>query len=156
MKVKQGPRRTGTCGGAFFGERLLPGGIGALADHAANCGILALHFPVQNGLGSGIVADFFIGQNGNQAILKGSKTALYFAFGLRTGSDQMSDSQGGEGALKLRAGITIISHGIVAKKAQSVGVDNHRQGVPDKEAAKMLKMIPGGVGGHKDRAEKLA
>jgi hypothetical protein len=156
MKIQQSRRRTGARGGALFGESLFPGGIRAQAGGAADRGILALHLPVQNDLGGGIVADFFVGQDGNQAILQSAKTALYFAFGLRAGSHQMSDTQGGKGALKLGTWITIIGHGIMTKEAQSVGVDNHRQGVPDKEAAKMLEMIPGGVSGDKDRAKKFA
>ena len=102
------------------------------------------------------VADFFIGQDGHQAFLQGAKTAFDLAFGLRAGSDQMGDPQSGEGALELRTGITIIGHGIMAKEAQAVGVDHHWQAVLDEEAAKMLEMIPGGVGGDKDRAEKFA
>ena len=68
----------------------------------------------------------------------------------------MSDTQSGKGALKLRTGITVIGHGIMTKEAQAVGVHDHGQGVPDKEAAKMLEMIPSGVGGDKDGAQELA
>ena len=68
----------------------------------------------------------------------------------------MGYAQGGKGALELGTGIPIIGHGIMAKKAQAVGVDDQRQGVLEKEPAKMLEMIPGGVSGDKDRAQKLA
>lgn len=44
----------------------------------------------------------------------------------------------------------------MAKEAQSVGIDDQRQGVFKKEPAKMLEMIPGGVGGDKDRAQEFA
>ena len=68
----------------------------------------------------------------------------------------MGYPQGGEGALELGTGITIIGHGIMAKEAKTVGIDDHGQGVLEEEAAKMLEMIPGGVGGDKDRAEQFA
>ena len=68
----------------------------------------------------------------------------------------MRDAQGGEGALELRAGIPVIGHGIMAKEAEAVSVNDHRQGVLEKEAAKMLEVIPSRVGGDKDRAQKFA
>ena len=64
----------------------------------------------------------------------------------------MGHPQSGEGALKLGAGIPIIRHGIMAKEAQAVGVDDQWQAVLEQEPAKMLKMIPGRIGGDKDRA----
>ena len=68
----------------------------------------------------------------------------------------MGYAQSGKGALELGTGIPVIGHGIMAKEAEAVGVHGHRQTVPEKEAAKMLEMIPGGVGGNKDRAQELA
>lgn len=156
MKVQQGGRRTGAGGGALFCQGFLPGGIGAEAGGAANGGILALNFPVEHDLCGGIAADFFIGQDGGQAVLQGAKAAFDLAFGLRAGSDQMSDPQSGEGALELRTGIAVIGHGIMAKETQAVGVYDQRQGVLKKEAAKMLEVIPSGVGGDKDRAHEFA
>ena len=68
----------------------------------------------------------------------------------------MGDPQSGEGALELRTGIPVIGHGIMAKEAKTVGVHDHRQAVLEKEAAKMLEMIPSGVGGDKDGAQEFA
>jgi len=68
----------------------------------------------------------------------------------------MGDAQGREGALELGAGIPVISHGIVAKEAQAVGVNDHGQAVPKKEAAEMLEMVPSGVGGDKDCPQEFA
>jgi len=156
MEVQQGCRRTGTGGCALLGEGIFPGCIGTEAGGAADGGVLALNLSVEHDLCGGIVVDFFIGQDGHQAFLQGSKTAFDLAFGLRTGSDQMGDPQSGEGALELGTRITIIGHGIMAKEAQAVGVDDYRQAVPEEEAAKMLEMIPSGVGGDKDRAQEFA
>lgn len=68
----------------------------------------------------------------------------------------MGDAQGGEGALKFGAGVAVIGHGIMAKEAQAVGVDHQRQVVLEKETAKMFEVIPGRVGGNKDRPQELA
>ena len=58
--------------------------------------------------------------------------------------------------MELRTRITVIGHGIMAKKTQTVGIHDHWQVVLGKEAAKMLEMIPSGVGGDKDGAQELA
>ena len=68
----------------------------------------------------------------------------------------MGYPQGGEGALELGTGIPVIGHGIMAKEAQTVGIHDHGQAVLDKEAAKMLEMIPRGVGGDEAGAQELA
>ena len=68
----------------------------------------------------------------------------------------MGYSQSVEGALELGTGITVIGHGIMAKEAEAVGVHDHRQTVLEKEAAKMLELIPSGVGGDEDRAQEFA
>ena len=88
--------------------------------------------------------------------MQGSKTAFDLAFGLRAGGDQMGHAQGGEGALELRAGIAVIGHGIMAKEAEAIGVHDQRQIVLEKKAAKMLEMIPSGIGGDKDCAQKFS
>ena len=156
MEVQEGCRRTGTRKRTFFCQGFLPGGIGAQAGGATDGGILTLHFSVEHDLCGGIGADFFIGQDGDQAFLEGSEAAFDFAFGLRAGGDQMGDPQGGEGALELGTGIPVIGHGIVAKEAEAVGIDDHGEVVLDKEAAEMLEMVPRGVGGDKDGAQELA
>ena len=156
MEVQQGGRRTGTRDGALFCQGLLPGRIGAQAGGAANGGVLALDLPVERDLCGGIAADFFIGQDRHQAFLQGAKAAFDLAFGLRAGSDQMGHAQSGEGALKLGTRIPVIGHGIMPKEAESIGVNDQRQVVLEKEAAKVLEMIPRGVGGDKDRAQEFA
>jgi len=156
MQIQEWGRWTGTRGGALFGAGLLPGSIGAEAGGAAAGSVLALNLAVEHALGGSIGGDFFIGQNGHQAFLQGAKAAFDLAFGLRAGSDQMGYAQGGEGALELGTGIPVIRHGIMAKETQAIGVDDQRQAVLQQEAAKMLEVIPSGVGGYEDRAQELA
>ena len=156
MEVQQGCGWTGTCDGTLFCHGFLPGGIGAEAGGAASGGILALNLTIEHELCGGIAADLFIGEDGHQAFLQGAKAALDLAFGLRAGSDQVGYPESGEGALELGTGIPVIGHGVMAKEAKTVGVHDHRQAVPAKEAAKMLEMIPRGIGGHKDGAQEFA
>ena len=111
-----------------------------------------MNLAVEHGLGGGRGADFFLGEDCYQAVLQGSKAAFDLAFGLRAWGDQVSYPQGRKGALELGTGIPVIGHGIMAKEAQSVGIDDHGESVLDKEAAKMLEMIPSSVGGDKDGA----
>ena len=40
----------------------------------------------------------------------------------------MSHAKGGESALELRTGVAVIRHGIMAKKAEPIGIDHQRQG----------------------------
>ena len=117
---------------------------------------LTLNLLVEHELCGGIAANFFIGQDGHQALLQGAKTAFDLAFGLGAGSDQMGYAQSGEGALELRAGIADIGHGIMAEEAQAVGVNDHGQAVLEKEAAKVFEVVPSGVGRDKDRAQEFA
>jgi hypothetical protein len=115
-----------------------------------------LQFPVEHDLSGDIAVDFFIGEDCHQTFLQGSKAAFDLALGLGAGSDQMGDAESGEGSLELRAGITVIGHGVMAKEAEAVGVDHHGQAVLEKEAAEMLEVIPSGVGGNKDRAQQFS
>ena len=117
---------------------------------------MALNLPVEHGLCGGIMGDLFIGQDGHQPLLQGAKAAFDFAFGLGAGGDQMGDSEGGEGALELRAWIAVIGHGVMTEEAEAVRVHHHGQAVLEKEAAEMLEMIPSGVGGDEDRAQEFA
>jgi hypothetical protein len=68
----------------------------------------------------------------------------------------MGDAQGREGALEFGGGVPIIGHGIMAKEAKAIGVDDQGQAVLSEEPAKMLEVIPGGIGGDKDRAQEFS
>lgn len=139
-----------------MGEGIFPGGIGTEPGRAADGRVLALKLPVEDDLGGGVAIYFFISEEGHQAFLQSAKAAFDLAFGLRTGRDQMGYSQSGEGALELGTGIPVIRHGIMAKEAETVGVDHHGQAVLEKEASEVFEVVPSGVGGDEDRAQKLA
>lgn len=111
---------------------------------------------VEELLGWAVVVDVLKGQQGQEAFLEGTKAALDFAFGLGTWSDEMSDPQGGERPLELRAGIAAIGRGLIAEKGQAVGVEGHRTAVSEEGAAEVLEMMPGGIGRDKSGPEVFA
>ena len=114
---------------------------------------MSFTLPVQDDLSRGVISDFFISQERHQTVLHGSKAAFDLAFGLWAGSDQMSDPERGESALELGARVTVIRHGIMTEETEAVGVHDHGQEVLAKEFSKMFEVIPGSVGGDKDRAQ---
>lgn len=156
MQVQEGGGRARPDRCAPFHQSQVPGGIGAVTGGAAESVILAGHLAVQHELSGRVIADLFISQERDQAFLQRAKTAFDLTFGLRARGDQMGHPQGGEGALEFGTGIPIIGHGIMAKEAQAIGVDDQRQTVLEQEPAKMLKVIPGRIGGDKDRAQEFS
>jgi hypothetical protein len=156
MQIQQRGWRAGPDGRAPVRQGFIPSCVGAETRSATDSGILALNLPVKHDLRGGIATDFFIGQKCDQAFLQGSKTAFDLALGLGAGGNQMGDAQGGEGALELRAGITIIRHGVMAEEAQSIGIDGDGNMVPEKENAKVLEVVPGSVGRDEDCAQEFA
>ena len=156
VQVQQGGGRARPYGRALVLQGLVPSRIGAQADGAADGGILVGDLAIQYELSGGVIADVFISQERYQALLEGSETPFDLAFGLGAGGDPMGHAQGGEGALELRTGVPVVGHGIMAKEAQAIGVDDQGQGVVEKEPAKVLKMIPGRIGGDKDCAQEFS
>ena len=127
MQVQEGGGRAQTDRGAPFHQSQVPGGIGTVTGGAADGVILAGHLAVQHDLSGRVIADLFISQERDQAILQRAKTAFDLTFGLRARGDQMGHSQGGEGALKLGTGIPIIGHGIMAKEFSRMIIDGQEQ-----------------------------
>ena len=156
MQVQQGRWRARTYGRALLRQGLVPSGIGAEARGAADRGILMGELAIQDDLSRRVIADVFVSQERDEALLQGAEATFDLTFGLRAGCDQVGHTQGGEGALELGTGIPIIRHGIMAKEAEAVGVDDQRQIVLEQEPAKMLEMIPRGIGGDKGRAQEFS
>ena len=104
MKIHEGGVGTGAQHVAVLslcqGAGLIRGQVGGAADGS----ILAGQFADEQFLGRGIVGDFLVGQEGEDALLEGAEAAFDLSFGLRAGGDQMGDAQRGEGALELGTG----------------------------------------------------
>lgn len=156
VQIEQRWERAGTRSVTLFQQGFFPACVGTKTRGAADGGVLSFTLPVEHDLCGGIIFDFFVRQEGHQTVLQGAKTAFDLAFGLRAGSDQMGDPERGKSALELGARVPVIRHGIMPKEAEAVGVHDHGQEVLEKESSKMFKVIPGGVGGDKDRAQQFA
>lgn len=126
MQVQEGHRRARTDGRALLRQGLVPSGIGTQAGGAANGGILMGDLAIQDDLSRRVIADVFVSQKRHQALLQGSEAPFDLTFGLWAGGDQVGYPQGGEGALELGTGITVIGHGIRAKEAEAVGIHDQR------------------------------
>lgn len=156
VEVQEGGWRARTDGGALFQQSLVPSRIGALTRGAADRGILVGHLAIQDNLSGRVIADVFVSQERYQALLQGAKAAFDFAFGLRAWGNQVRHPQSREGALELRGGIPIVGHGIMAKEAQAIGVNDQGQVILEKEPTKMLEVVPRRIGGNKNCAQEFS
>ena len=142
---------------AFFFEGQVPGGVGSQAGGATNVVLVVpVDLDLQQRIGLFVVSDFFVGQKGDQPILKGAKAALDFTFGGRVGSDAMGHTQRGKGTLELRVSIEPVGGGSVAEERQTIGVQASGQAVFFNEVAKVSKVRPSGVAGSEGTAEDFA
>jgi hypothetical protein len=86
MEVQQGGGRARAYGCALFLKGLGPSHVGVVTGGAAKGGILVGDLTIQDNLSSGIIADLFVGQQRDQALLEGSKAAFDFSFGCGLGA----------------------------------------------------------------------
>ena len=84
------------------------------------------------------------------------KRRSIFPLACGLGATRCADAQGGEGALELRTWVAVVARGLMAKQGQAIGVDGHRQAVEGEGAAKVLEVVPGGVGGDEDGGQEFA
>ena len=156
MEVEQVGVGTDLEHGALFLLGFGAGVVGREAGGAADGAVLPGQFGGQQFLSVGVTGDFLEGQQGDEPFLKGAKAAFNFALGLRTGSDQMRDAQGGQGALELGTGIPPLGRGVMTEQGQAIGVQRQRQAVEREAMAEVLKMVPRGVGGNKGASHEFA
>lgn len=154
MQIQEGHRWDRAQVVAFFFEGQFPGGVGGQVGGATD---LVLVVPVdldlEQSVGVFIIGDFFISQEGDQAVLQGAEAAFDFAFGLGIGSDAMSHAQRSEGALELGMGVEPVVGGGVAKERQSIGVKAGGRAVLFDHRTKMNKVRPSGIAGGEGAAE---
>ena len=81
MQIQQCWRGHGTQPGTAFEQRFLPNFGRDFAGGPLGFSALALDFHLENGIGLFPVADSGVGQQGDEAVLKGLKSTLDLAFG---------------------------------------------------------------------------
>lgn len=114
---------------------------------AAEFGILAADFELEDFVCVLPGRDVGVGQEGDEAILESSKATLDLALGLGSGCDQVSDAKSPEGPLELALGVGPVICGAWPEEAQSVGVDDLGNAVDFEGFAEVEKMVPSRVGG---------
>ena len=146
MEVEQAGIWARTHGVAMIGLGLGPGVVGRESGGATNGLVLPFQFLIEEGLSRGIGGDPLEKKESDQTLLEGAKAAFDLPLGLGTGSDQMGDAQGGEGALELGPWIPTVGGGLVAEECQSIGVEGQRASVSTEGGAEVFEMVPGGIG----------
>ena len=156
MQVQQAGVGTVAPSRAPIGLRLGAGLIGGAVGGATASAVLPGQFAGEQFLGGGVSGDFLVRQQRDQAVLEGAEAAFDFTFGLGTWGDEVGDAERGEGALELGAGIASVGGGHRAEQGQAIGVKGQGQTVDGEEAAEMLEVMPGGVGGNEGGPEEFA
>ena len=139
---------------AFAGEGLgLPYLDGDRGEGSVHGAVLAGDFHLKDiiglvpGLGAGM------GEQGDETFLEGAEAALDFAFGLGSGSHQMGDAQGAQGALEFALWIGVVGAGAWSEEAEGIGIDGLGQAPGLEGQAEVLEVVPGGVGVHEAAGE---
>ena len=83
VEIQQGCRGSETQVGAAFEDLIFPNFGWNPAGSPLGSAALALNFHLKNPIGGPPVVDFRLGQPGDETVLKGLKSALDLAFGLR-------------------------------------------------------------------------
>ena len=156
VKIQQATVGTSTQHDALLSLRLGASFIWGHTGGAADGPILAGQLVREQFLSRGVGGDFLVGQERQQTLLKGAEAPFDLSFSLRAGRDQMGDAQCCEGTLELRTGIAPIGSGLMAEEGQAVSIEGERQAMSGKGAAKVLEMVPSGVGGDENSPHKLA
>src|SRR3990172_366435 len=107
-----GPPRTVGIGpedGMFFGEGLLMGGVGCLAEFAVDFVLVGVgHELVEEEVGPDQFDDLVCGQEGDEAFLPIVVAAFDFTFGLRGGSVEELDAVEVEGRAESGKGVGVV------------------------------------------------
>ena len=157
MEVEQRNRGHGAQGRAFFLEGFVPGLIGGQAGGAADMFmVVPMDLELEELVGSGVMGDAFVREEGDQTFLEGVEAAFDFAFGGSVWGDAMGDAQGSEGALELGVGIEAVGWGAVAEEGQTVGVKGGRRAVLFEGRAQVGEVTPGGIAGHEGAGDDFA
>ena len=82
--------------------------VGDFASGRVSRGILAFDFHLKDFVGAFVGVDLGMGQECDEAFLKGAEAAFDFAFGLRGWGDEVGDAEGAQGALELAAGVEVV------------------------------------------------
>ena len=147
-----GPPRTlrgGTDHGALFGEGLLVGGVGCLAEFAVGFVLVGVgNELVEQLVGPGQFDNAFGGQKGDESFLPVVVAALDFAFGLGRGGVEEFDAVEVEGRAELGEGVGVVG----VEEGVEIHVEGQGQAVGLEGAGKEVEVGQEGFGGIESRA----
>ena len=82
--------------------------VGDFASGRVSRGILAFDFHLKDFVGAFVGVDLGMGQECDEAFLKGAEAAFDFAFGLRRRSNEVCYTNGSQCALELAARVEVV------------------------------------------------
>ena len=157
MEVQEGDWGHWTQAGPLGVEGLVPSLIGGQARGAADMFLVVpSDLALEQLVGEGVIGNAFVGEQRDQAALKGVEAALDFAFGLRVGGDAMGHAQGGEGTLELGVSVEAVGGGAVTKEGKPVGVEGRGGAKGFERPPQVAEVAPGGGAGDKRARDDLA
>lgn len=139
-----------------FQQCLVPYFHRYLAGAALFGAVLAGDFHLENLLRMVVGFDFGMRQKCDHTVLKGCEAPFDFSFSLGRRCDEVSNAKPAQSSLKLTFWIAVITAGTGSKEAQAVGVDGFGQAVGFKSEAKVLEVIPCGLGGNEGACDDVA
>jgi hypothetical protein len=129
--------RGGTDHGALFGEGLLVGGVGCLAEFAVEFILVGVrHELVEQVVGPGQFDDLFGCQEGDEPLLPVIVAAFDFAFGLRRGCVEQMDAVEVERLAELGEGVRVVG----VEKGVVIYIENQWQAVDLKGAGEEVEV----------------
>jgi hypothetical protein len=146
------PPRTVGCGandGSLFGERLLVGGVGWLADFTMGFVLVGVGDElVEQRVGPGEFADLVGRQQGRETLLPVVMAAFDFALGLGRGRVAQLDAVEVEGGAELGEGVRVVG----VEKGVVVHIERQGQAVGLEDAGEEVEVGEQGLGGIESRA----
>ena len=92
-------------------------------------------------------------EQGDETFLEGAEAALDFASGLGSGSHQMGDAQGAQGALEFALWMGVVAAGAWSEEPEGIGIDGLGQTPGLEGQAEVLEVVTSGVGIHEAAGE---
>ena len=130
--------------GAFFGEGLLVGGVGCLAEFAVDFVLVGVgHELVEQVVGPDQFHDAVGGQEGDEAFLPVVVAAFDFAFGLGRGGVAQVDAVEVEGGAELGEGVGVVG----VEEGVVVHIEGQGQAVGLEDAGEEVEVGQQGFGG---------
>jgi len=147
VEIQERGGRAWTQGCVACKQGIGPHASGDFSRGAGELVVLAEDFHLENFVGLLPGLDAGVSHEGDQAFLEGAEAAFNLALGLGSGSDEVGDAKGAQGALELAFGVGVVIAGTWPEKTQAVGVNDLGDAARLEGLAEVQEVVPGRVGG---------